>query len=158
MSAKNDIELEVMGSLTEDCKFIEITHSQLIKRVIRKLVGEPLVVKFKKFYPKRSDRQNRYLYGVVIPCIAAWYRENTGVKIDKEDVKDWVYRELLGATSRPYVIGGVEYHRYQFKRFSQMTTMEFTEAVETIRDKMAEFDCHIPAPTRNNFITDFTDE
>lgn len=158
MSSKDKIELEVMGSLSEDCKSIEITHYQYLQRIIRKLVGEPLVVKFKKFYPKRSDRQNRYLHGVVIPCIAAWYRENTGNKIDREDVKDWVYRELLGATAKPYIIGGVEYFRYQYKRFSQMTTIEFGEAVELIRDKMAEYDCHIPEPTRNNFIEDFTDE
>lgn len=158
MSGITEREFEVIGTLTDDCRYIEISNYLPLKRIIRNLRGEELVVKFRKFFDKRSDRQNRYFHGVVIVCIRSWYKETTGKTLTVNQTKDFVYRELLGAEPIPYTVFGKEYYSFEFKRMSSMTTKEFTDAVELIRDKMAEVGCLIPEPKRNNFITDFTDE
>lgn len=158
MAGISDREFEVVGTLTDDCRYIEIANYLPLKRIIRGLIGEQLIVKFRKFYDKRSDRQNRYFHGVVIPCIRAWYKETTGNSLTINQAKDFVYRELLGAEPIPYTIFGKEYFSFEFKRMSSMNTKEFTDAVELIRDKMAEVGCLIPEPKRNNLMTDYVDE
>ena len=158
MSGISDREFEVVGALTDDCRYIEIANYLPLKRIIRNLRGEQLEVKFRKLRNKRTDRQNRYLHGVVIVCIRSWYKDTTGNSLTINQAKDFIYRELLGAEPISYNIFGKEYYSFEYKRMSSMNTKEFTDAVELIRDKMAEVGCLIPEPKRNNFITDYADE
>lgn len=151
-------EFEVIGTLTDDCRYIEISNYQPLKRIIRNLKGEQLLVKFKKFFETRSDKQNRYIWGVVVPTVMAWMRETTGEKPVKDDVYVWLRKSLLGHTLVVSEILGEEVVRLGGKRFSKMTTKEFAEAIEIIIDTMAQRGCIIPLPRRNNLLTDFIDE
>ena len=64
MAGISDREFEVVGTLTDDCRYIEIANYLPLKRIIRGLIGEQLEIKFRKLRNNRSDRQNRYIGGV----------------------------------------------------------------------------------------------
>lgn len=155
MSSTTEKEWDVTGELTDDCQFIRITHYEMLRRLLGNLKGETLRVRFSKLRMKRSDAQNRYMWGVVVPCIRAWFQETEGIKYTPDEAYTWLRVGLLGQKPEIKVVGGVEVIVMAGKRFSEMNTKEFTDAVEEILQKMALKGCAIPEPRQYNFITEF---
>lgn len=114
-----------------------------------------LLLEVSKLSRRRSDAQNRYIWGVVVPCTRAWLKETTGEKYTPDFVYSWLRSSILGAKPEVKTVAGEEVIVMTSKRFSKMTTVEFSEAIELILDTLAERGCIIPEPKANNFLSDF---
>lgn len=103
----NKKEFVVIAELTEDCQFLQINHHKNLARVIKHLVGQKLEVGFKLFKYKRSDGQNRWLWGIAYTTIVAWWKESFGEKLEKD---------TLHAYSKQVVLGGENNQSVAFSR------------------------------------------
>ena len=104
---------------------------------------------------KRSDAQNRYMWGVVVPTVRAFLLETEGVKYSPDEVYLWLRVKLLGQSPVIKVVSGIEVVMMEGKRFSEMNTKEFADATDTILKAMAEIGCVIPEPNQHNFLHEF---
>lgn len=134
---------------------IRLDQAKAIRRVIFSVFGVRMEVKFKPHRARRSDRQNRYIWGVVVPCVRAWKYETEGVKYEKDEIYLWLRVGLLGHKPVITDVSGVQVITMSGKRFSQMNTKEFTDAIEDIRQRLALQDCVVPEPRQENFLSEF---
>jgi hypothetical protein len=148
----SDRKFETTGTLTENGQGILLDHPKLYARLTKNLIGEKLIVTFQKYRSKRSDAQNRYIHGVVVPTVRAWFKETQGEEPGHNFVYSWLRTSLLGNEPEIKEIFGVQVISLGGKRFSEMNTKEFAEAINRIVDLMAERDCHIQLPRGDNFI------
>ncbi len=158
MSVNNE-GYEIVGELTEDSQFIQLTHYKMLKRALKRFIGQELLVTIQVLKSKRSDKQNRYFWSVIVPYVRHWLYETQGVKYKPDYVYAWLRVDLLGEEPTIMDIAGREVIVMTGKRFSQMTTAEFAEAVDTIRAKMAERGIEIPEPSldrnKHNLVHEF---
>lgn len=153
--AGTEKEWDVVGELTDDCQYIKLTHHTMLRRLINGLRGEKLRVRFSKLRMKRSDAQNRYMWGVVVPTVRAFFKETQGIIYTPDEAYTWLRIGLLGQKPEIRDVAGTEVIVMTGKRFSDMNTKEFAEATETILERMAEMGCVVPEPKQHNFITEF---
>lgn len=161
MSNIND-GYEVMATLTDDCQFVAITHFRMLRRALQKFIGQDLIITIQILKSKRSDKQNRYMWGVVVPYVRHWLYETKGEKYSREQTYIWLRVKLLQEEPIITEIDGVEVVTMTGKRFSAMNTAEFAEAVDTIRDKMLHRGLDIPEPSqgrhKHNLIHEFLED
>lgn len=150
-----EAEFDVTGELSENGEFLVIEHFKMLRRVYGHLKGEKLRIRFSKLRMKRSDAQNRFLWGVVVPTVRAFLLETEGVKYSPDEVYLWLRVKLLGQSPVIKVVSGIEVVMMEGKRFSEMNTKEFAEATDTILQSMAEVGCVIPEPQQHNFLHEF---
>lgn len=114
----------------------------------------------KPFRYKRSKAQNNWLWGVAVCTILAWHKETTGEKLTKETIYVYLNVNVLGNSPEIKEILGQEVIVMTGKRFSQMTTKEFCDAVEIIISTYDKLGCHIPLPKEktNNLLNDFIED
>jgi len=150
-------EYTVSGTLSPDGRSLEITNAPRAVRLWKHLIGVDLEITFKKFYRKRSLAQNRWIWGVCVPAVIQYLLETTGVLHSKEAVYSFLRLNVIGNEAWVETIEGQDVIYITGKRFSQMTTKEFSEAVEKIVAYYAERGTEIPLPLpkTNNLITDY---
>lgn len=151
----NEREFTVVGELNEECSALLIHNFKPLSRMIRPLKEKTLEISFKVLRLQRSAAQNRYIWGVVVPTVRAWMKETNGEAPEKDAVYVWMRKSLLGHSVEVKEILGEEIIIMTGRRFSQMNTKEFGEAIDTIVQKMAEMGCIVPLPRENNFLSDF---
>jgi len=152
-----DEEFTVTGYLSEDYNYLLIDNPSIIKRACKFLKGEKLEITFKKFYKKRTAAQNRWLWGICIEDIRRWLYETTGERHSKQAIYTFLMTKVLGYDIQSEIIDGKEILFLEGKRFSEMTTLEFSDAVEKIYNYYAErgLQIRMPRPNTNNLITDY---
>jgi len=100
-------------------------------------------VSIEAFKPKRTDRQNAFLWGVVYPSIL----EGGGEMLrgwTKQDLHEYFLIETFGSE----IIEGFGRKRHKpLKRSSKMTKQEFRDFIDLIEVRCAEMGIHIPEPT-----------
>ena len=139
-------KFEVLGQLTEDCSYIYIPHYKIYQRELKKWVGKDLSIHLEVLRATRSSRQNRYIHGVICKWVGAWLEETQGEIYSHNEVYTWLRVKLLKEEPIVKTILGTEVIVMTGKRFSEMTTKEFSVAVEVILAKMAKRGCVIPIP------------
>lgn len=154
----NNREFVVVGELSEDCSSIQLTHYKALKRLIGHLKDTKLEVSFKKLRYKRSDAQNRFLWGVAYVTIAAWYYETQGEKVSKDVIHAHTLQYILGYRPVVETILGREVIVMEGKSTSKLNTVEFNDMKDKLQKYWAAKGCDIPDPRENNFITDFLDD
>jgi len=113
------------------------------------------LVKFTVHRKIRSLAQNRYIWGVVVPTVRAWYKESQGEVKTKDQVYTWLRVGIVGHKPVITEMLGTQVVTFEGKRFSKMNTLEFTEAIEEIIMKLAEMGCEIPKPREENLLNQF---
>jgi hypothetical protein len=147
--------IELTGALSEDGESVIVDHAKIMKRVLlRRFSDKKLIITVSVFYAKRSDAQNRYMWGVVVPMVKAWLLDTNGDKRTKDEVYLWLNQAILGNKPAVKSINGYDVVALEGKRFSAMSTKEFGEAVEKIQQYFSQFDLSIPNPNEQNLITD----
>ncbi|KKN85553.1 hypothetical protein LCGC14_0278760 [marine sediment metagenome] len=156
MSSLNE-EITVVGELSPDGQNLVISNSFRAKRLWKHLQGTQLEITFKKFYRKRSLAQNRYIWGVCVPDVIRFLVDTTGVEHSKEAVYSFLRTRVIGNEMWVETIDDQDIIFLSGKRFSQMNTKEFSDAVEKIVLYYAErgLKIRLPKPKTNNFITDY---
>lgn len=153
------LEFEVEGQMDPETGLIRPLHFSLYKNLFRRagFMAEDvlLIVKVRKFSRRRTDRQNRYIHGVAVPCVQSWKFDTEGVKWTHDSTYFWIRRALLEHDVEIQEVAGYQVPVMTGKRFSQMTVEEFSYAVfDVIIPKMAEMGCVIPLPRGENLLTD----
>lgn len=152
-----DFDYTFSGKFSADCRSVEIDFADRLGRLLLPIKDELLEINIKKFYRNRTVAQNSFMWGVVIPTIRAWMKERTGSCPTKEGMYAFLRIKVVGQEVIIEEINGVEVPVIGGKRFSQMNTIEFAEAVDKIVLYYAELELEIPLPVpkTNNYITDF---
>ena len=151
-----DFEYQLTGKLTPDCKGLELDFASDIVRVLYQIKDIPLDITIKKFHRQRSLAQNAWMWGICIPTIRAFMKECNGSCPSAEGVYAYLRINIVGQEVIIEEIDGHDIPVVSGKRFSQMTTIEFSEAVEKIVLHYAEqgLEIPLPQPKTNNFLGD----
>ena len=155
MSSTNH-EITVVGELSPDGQSLVISNAVKAKRLWKHLQGIQLEIVFKKFYKKRTNLQNRYIWGVLVPDVIQFLHETTGILHSKEAVYTFLRIRVIGNEMWVETIDNQDVIYLAGKRFSQMTTKEFSEAIEKIVAYYAERGLEIRLPKDNCLVTDYT--
>lgn len=108
--------------------------------VLSALPGKRLKVTVEEYRKRRSDDQNRFLWGLVYPTI-----------LQSGSLEGWTAEDLheyfLGEVYGWQTIEGFGRKRIKpIRRSSKMTTVEFAEFIAEIQRRMAEFGVFIADP------------
>jgi len=142
---------EAIGQISDDKRSIDIHNFELYSSPFELLKGVDLHITIKKRGRKRSVQQNAYFHAVIVPIIKDFLKETSGVTYDNEQVKLFIYHEIVGMQFRETEIAGKNYYELVGKRMSQRTTEQFNEAKEIIQEKMALLDIVIPDPSPKKY-------
>ena len=156
--AKSDYEYTFTGKLSDDCLTLKIDHGQNIARILYPFKEDKLEITIKKFYHQRSIAQNSWIWGVCIPTVRGWMRERTGSAPSAEALSTDFRIKIIGEEPIIEEVDGVDVIVLKGKRFSQCTTIEFSERVEKIVAYYAErgLEIPLPQPKTNNYISDYS--
>jgi len=137
--------------------FLRFKNWRIFKRLLYDWLGKDIESDIRLMRYKRSLAQNRMMWGVIVPVVRAWIKETTGEKQTKDEVYIYLNSHVLG--NKPVIknVLGEEVIVMTGKKFSQMSTKEFGDAVDTIVQFFAPKGCIIPMPKDkgNNLLDDF---
>lgn len=151
-------EMTFLGTMGEDFT-VSLMDSQRMGRLLKKYVEteKPLEVTISIHRRQRSLAQNRWIHGVCVPTVQGWLRDTQGEKYTHDEVYVFLNTVVLG--SKPIIkdVAGEEVIVMTGKKFSAMTTLEFSDAVEEIVRYFTERDLTIPLPKPkgSNLISDY---
>jgi len=110
--------------------------------VLAALPGKELRVEVGEYRKRRSDEQNRYLWGCVYPAILKGGGEQLG-GWTANDLHEFLLGEIFGWET----LEGFGRKRLRpIRRSSKMTTVEFAEFVGQIQQRMAVIGIFVPDP------------
>jgi hypothetical protein len=153
--AGKDFNYTVTGKFSDDLQSIIIDSGGLLVRLFQIIKETPLEITLRPFYKKRTDAQNRYIWGVAVVEVMAFLKETTGEIHTKDAVYAYLRTKVLGQQPVLETIQGEEVIVIKGKHFSQMSTVEFSEAVDKIVAYFEPLGCIIHLPKGNNTLTDF---
>ena len=149
------------SELEENEMVIRLDYWKPLRRVLRYWLNDELKLEItmKVFRYLRSVSQNNYYWGVVIPTIRAWHKEQTGDKLSPEQVHAFNLIHIMGDEPKIQEVKGRQVVTLSIKSSSKMNTKEFSDFVEKIQAFYDEKGCYIPnpKPKTNNTLTDFID-
>jgi hypothetical protein len=108
--------------------------------VLKALPGKRLKVVVQEAKKRRSDEQNRYLWGVVYPTIL---RSGQLDGWTAEDLHEFFLGEVFGWET---VSGFGRKRMRPIRRSSGLSTVEFADYVARIQRRMAELGVYVPDP------------
>ena len=119
-----------------------LSRDGALARLIRAIHALPMDtawrVEIHRHAGKRSDQQNRYLWGVVYPAITA-HLEGW----ESEDVHEYCLGEHFGWET----VTGLGRKRLRpLRRSSKLSKMEFSDYIEFIQRRMADHGIVVPDP------------
>ena len=121
--------------------------SDAIRQVIRSREGKTLRISLKPIERRRSCQQNRFYWGVVIPCVQQMF-EDAGYSLDMEQVHQYL-KEYVGDLTE--VVYGFDGKKYRIAGSSAgLSKMKFETYLQKIRVWAAQFDVVIPHPHEFN--------
>lgn len=128
------------GDVTADVKLIlDAAEAELRRGYLRKLAGQRVQIVVRKFRKNRSDRQNRWWWGIAVPLIA---QELGYDKHEHEDVHYALVAKCFGVHFDDRLKQEVPN-----KRSSSLTTAEFSELMEwAVRVAAIEWGIQLPLP------------
>jgi len=148
-------EYYLSGFISDDLTSVQIEDAPFLHRILNNLAGKKLEVRITEFFEQRSNRQNRYLWGVVIPLIIAFHKETQGEKLTPDDVYAFLMANIAEYKMVSKEIFGETVFVVQGKSTSKMNTQEFMEFIKKVQQYFDERGLEIPDPKNNNFLNDF---
>jgi hypothetical protein len=124
----------VLYALVSDDAKLEMESQGDVKRVLRGLIGEVVEVIIRKRRSKRSDRANRYYFGVVVKLMA----EHCGYEPD--EMHEALAFRFLRIEDDP-ITGSP-----RRKRTPKTNTAEFADYVDQCIRFAAELGVYVPQP------------
>lgn len=150
---------ELIANISEEnVKQFDWEKPSFVERIFSKFKNKGLLITVQPLAKKRSDAQNRWLWGVCYVRIASWHLENFGDKLTPEEIHIYVCTRILGIKYVHKEMFGEEVLVMQGIRTSEMSTAEFMDAKEKIQRFYAEKGCNIPDPTPLSLISDYFNE
>jgi len=146
--------MDFIGNLNENLDIV-LRDKIKVKKLLSKISDKDLAINISIYKKNRSNRQNRYLWGVIVPIVKNFILETEGKVLNKDETYYYIQSEVLG--NRPNIVNimGTDVICIGGKRFSDMNTSEFNEAVEMIIQYFAMLELDIPYPNEENYFNNF---
>jgi len=138
-------KFEVEGKVLDGAKF-NATQPDYFRKVLAKFIGKEICLTIEPLVKKRSVRQNRYYWGVVVNYIKDYVYSTQGEKMSNDEIHYFNITGILGIKPEIKKIHDQEFIVIDYKKTSEMTTIEFNIFVETIVKYWAEKGLVIPEP------------
>lgn len=154
-------ELTLLGEMEDGYKVV-FHHIQKVARLLKPFMetDKPLEVTISIHRRQRSLAQNRWIHGICVPTVQGWLYDTQGVKYTHDEV--YVYLNTVVLDQKPEIkeVAGEEVIVMTGKRFSQMNTLEFSEAVNEIVRYFADkgLEILLPKDKTNNLVSDFLND
>ncbi len=111
--------------------------------LIRSLAGKKVTVRVALYQKKRSNRENRYYWGCVIPLVTQFFRD-AGNMVDGDDTHDFL-KLRVGKLAQNIVTPDGEVVK-TLGSTAKLSTVEFEAYMLRIRAWAAEYGLQIPEP------------
>ena len=121
---------------------------QAAKNVVARLVGKSVILSIRVSSRRRSNNQNAYYWGVVIPYIKQMF-DDYGNNLDEEDIHEFLKKEI-GKLSKSVLLPTGEF-RYITGSSAELSTVGMENYLEKIRAWAAECGLVIPLPNERMY-------
>lgn len=136
---------------TKELKFFSrVTNGKLaegvsitLRELIKKMEGKNLVITVKEQGKRRSDKQNAFYWGVVIPLVKQLF-EGAGTTCTPEDVHCYLKEHVLGMMKVMVLPDGSR--RAVVESSTKKDTKEWEDNMEKIRAWAAQWGVVVPYP------------
>lgn len=136
---KNKITVE---SVVRQGKLDQNISSHL-SMCLRNMEGKRVRITLEEAKRRRSNNQNAYYWGVVIPIILAMFKD-AGNDVDETEVHEYLKEHIGGLKHVMTTPDGIR--KSVVTSSTKLTTQEFEDYMEKVRAWAAEFDLIIPLP------------
>lgn len=135
---------ELVATITEELQ-LHFEIPRLLRSVLAPIgIGEKVRVDIKKWYKKRSQSQNAYLWGVVYPTILQYITETTGQTFTADELHDRYKRKFIGYEECDILPG-----LFKTKSSTELDAKEFGDNfIEQICAEWADLGLYIPEPIK----------
>ena len=151
-----DATYHLKGTLRDDMS-LTFDYASAFKEVFAYMIGKDIDIQITILRKNRTNRQNRYMHGVVVPVVQQFYKDTNGESYTHDEIYVKL-RKVLGDSIVVKEIDGDEVITMTGKRFSKMDTKEFALAVDELIRIYAEKGCVIPEPREECFVNDFVND
>ena len=134
-----------IGKVNEDYT-VRLYDLRFNQNYLQKYVGKEVEVEVRFNSKKRSDRQNRWYWGVAIPTIIKWQLEQEGIEYTKDEIHHFILKNIVKPVVEVHPVMGEQVLVYKAKTTSQMNTKEFNSFKENLQLYFAERGIDIPNP------------
>lgn len=117
--------------------------SQAIRDILAGMSGKSIVIRLSEYRKRRSLKQNRFYFGIVVPLILDMFTE-AGNNTDEDEVHEYLKEHVGKLVTVMEDPSGV---RHKVVRSSRsLTTAEWEDYITKIRAWAAEFGIAVPMP------------
>jgi len=133
--------LTYTGTVTPDG--LHLHNRKRFDKEVQEFAGKEVVVRIEKKRSKRSENQNRYYWGAVIPIVTEGLK-GVGYRVTEADTHTYLKSRFLIVTLVSELTGEI---LPTTGSTAQLTTTEFMEYIQEIQQWAAEFlNVYIPDP------------
>lgn len=119
--------------------------------LIHTYADKDVEVSIKAHKRKRSDRQNRWYWGVAVPTVQSGILEQTGILHEKDTIHALILNAVGAISMETKIVMGMNVIQVKQKRTSEMSVEEFLNFYMQIQEHFAEKGIIIPDPIQDNF-------
>lgn len=130
---------------------IPVEVSKAVATALRNIEGKRVIVSLREHKRKRSNNQNRYYWGVVIPLVLEMFTD-AGNDTTAEEVHEFLKEYVGGSTFVRLLVTPDLKRRSVVRSSTTLTTDEWESFMEMVRAWAATMGCQIPLPNENLII------
>ena len=135
-----------IGKVNEETNIIQLYDLRFNKKYLKKYVGKDVEVEIRLTSKTRSQKQNRWYWGVAIPTIIKWQLEQEGIEYTKDEIHYFILKNIVRPEVKVHPVMGEQVIIHKSKTTSQMNTKEFNAFKENLQLYFAERAIEIPDP------------
>lgn len=143
------------GKISKNGDKILLADGEILANVLEPFRDKELELVITEFKRTRSNQQNRYYWGIVIPTIIAWHKETQGKTPTPEQIHLFNLTKIAGHKIIQTNILGEDVFTLEKASSSKMKVGEFESFLLDISDYFGELGCEIPEPNGDSLINDY---
>lgn len=141
----SDIKLEYQGKVTNGV--LNVVHRKRMAEDIKQFEGKHVMITIAKKKRKRSNPQNKFYWGVVIPMVKQGLRDAGYPIMGNDKVHDYLKLEFLRDIVASEETGDMI---TVIKSTTELSTSEFMDFIAQLQQWASEFlNIYIPDPNEN---------
>jgi hypothetical protein len=124
---------------------IPLEVSQAVAAALRRMDGKRVIISLRKHVNRRSDRQNRAYWGIIVPRVLEMFTD-AGNDTTKEEIHEYLKEHVGGPMFARVLIDPDGERRPVVRSSTTLTTVEWEDFMEKIRAWAAERGLILPMP------------
>jgi hypothetical protein len=127
---------------------IPLEVSQAVAAALRRMDGKRVVISLRKHVNRRSGRQNRAYWGIIVPRVLEMFTA-AGNDTTKEEIHEYLKEHVGGPMFARVLIDPDGKRRPVVRSSTTLTTVEWEDFMEKIRAWAAERGLILPMPNED---------